>query len=162
MDLGVSCWRDKVDEHFTPMIQSPSFRAPEVALLAGWNTPCDIWSVGALVLELLTGRPLFPPDVTPTGLVALMAVHFGDFPPVALRARGENTPMMFKEDGSFLIEITDHHLVEDVVRRRMSIALSPEQEELLFSFLRQAFTYMPEDRPSARQLMEHKWLLSIS
>jgi len=144
----------------TPMIQSPAFRAPEVALAAGWNTPCDLWSVGALVFELLAGFPLFPHDIHPMGLVALMAVHLGEFPPVALRARGECTPVMFKEDGSFMMDITERVLLEDIVRSRM--AQSPEQEELLVSFLRQAFTYMPEDRPSARQLLEHRWLLNTS
>lgn len=31
------------------------FRAPEVILGLGWSFPCDIWSVGCILVELLSG-----------------------------------------------------------------------------------------------------------
>ncbi len=33
----------------------PLFRAPEVILGLGWSFPCDIWSVGCILVELLSG-----------------------------------------------------------------------------------------------------------
>ncbi len=32
------------------------FRAPEVILGLGWSYPCDMWSVGCIIVELLTGE----------------------------------------------------------------------------------------------------------
>ena len=32
-------------------------RAPEVILGLGWTFPCDIWSVGCILVELATGAP---------------------------------------------------------------------------------------------------------
>jgi serine/threonine protein kinase len=43
-----ACWADRVEEHFTDLIQSPELRAPEVAVGAVWGKPADIWSLGCL------------------------------------------------------------------------------------------------------------------
>jgi serine/threonine-protein kinase SRPK3 len=43
------CWADKIDDHFTDLIQSPAVRAPEVCIGAGWGKAADIWSLGCLV-----------------------------------------------------------------------------------------------------------------
>ena len=47
-----ACMADKVDQHFTDLIQSPALRAPEVCIGAGWGKPADIWSVGCVVRQL--------------------------------------------------------------------------------------------------------------
>lgn len=49
---SVACWADKVDEHFTDVIQSTGLRAPEVSIGAGWGKPADIWSLGCTVRDL--------------------------------------------------------------------------------------------------------------
>lgn len=35
------------------------YRAPEVILGLGWSFPCDIWSVGCILVELASGDALF-------------------------------------------------------------------------------------------------------
>ncbi|CAI5504502.1 unnamed protein product [Closterium sp. Naga37s-1] len=34
-------------------------QAPEVILGTGWSYPCDIWSAGCIIVELVTGEALF-------------------------------------------------------------------------------------------------------
>jgi serine/threonine-protein kinase SRPK3 len=57
-DLGNSCWTHK---HFTMDIQTRQYRSPEVILGAKYDTSTDIWSLGCIVFELLTGDFLFDP-----------------------------------------------------------------------------------------------------
>ena len=40
-------------------IQSRYYRAPEIILQIDWNEKIDIWSLGCIIVELLTGWPLF-------------------------------------------------------------------------------------------------------
>jgi serine/threonine-protein kinase SRPK3 len=57
-DLGNACW---IYKHFTNDIQTRQYRSPEVILGGEWGCSADIWSVGCLVFELLTGDFLFEP-----------------------------------------------------------------------------------------------------
>jgi len=45
--------------HHSAIISTRHYRAPEVILGLGWSYPCDLWSVGCILLELYTGAALF-------------------------------------------------------------------------------------------------------
>lgn len=57
-DLGNACW---INRHFTNDIQTRQYRSPEVILGNQWGCSTDIWSIGCLIFELLTGDFLFEP-----------------------------------------------------------------------------------------------------
>ncbi|KAJ2872253.1 serine/threonine protein kinase, CMGC, dual-specificity [Coemansia aciculifera] len=57
IDLGSSCFET---ERVYTYIQSRFYRAPEVILGLPYGTGIDVWSLGCIVVELLTGYPLFP------------------------------------------------------------------------------------------------------
>lgn len=46
-------------------IQTRYYRAPEIILHYGLTEKCDIWSIGCMIYELLTGNVLFDPDKEP-------------------------------------------------------------------------------------------------
>jgi serine/threonine protein kinase len=52
VDLGNACWTHK---HFSDDIQTRQYRAPEVIITSPYDTSADIWSLGCMVFELLTG-----------------------------------------------------------------------------------------------------------
>ena len=58
-DLGNACW---IHKHFTEDIQTRQYRCPEVILGCGYDEKSDIWSLGCIVFELLTGDLLFKPN----------------------------------------------------------------------------------------------------
>lgn len=58
VDFGNACWTYK---HFTDDIQTRQYRSPEVILGAKYGTPADMWSLGCVVFELVTGDFLFEP-----------------------------------------------------------------------------------------------------
>ena len=56
IDFGSSCFEH---QRVYTYIQSRFYRAPEVILGARYGTPIDMWSVACILVELLTGYPLF-------------------------------------------------------------------------------------------------------
>ncbi|BDA46929.1 Serine/threonine-protein kinase AFC2 [Coccomyxa sp. Obi] len=47
------------DQYHSSIVSTRHYRAPEVILGLGWTFPCDIWSVGCILVELATGDALF-------------------------------------------------------------------------------------------------------
>eukprot|EP00293_Proteomonas_sulcata_P018369 CAMPEP_0184287950 /NCGR_PEP_ID=MMETSP1049-20130417/380_1 /TAXON_ID=77928 /ORGANISM="Proteomonas sulcata, Strain CCMP704" /LENGTH=541 /DNA_ID=CAMNT_0026594089 /DNA_START=904 /DNA_END=2529 /DNA_ORIENTATION=- len=56
IDFGGATWED--DMH-SKVIQTRHYRAPEVVLGLDWTYPCDMWSVGCILLELYEGKLTF-------------------------------------------------------------------------------------------------------
>ena len=55
IDLGSSCF---TSDHLSSYVQARSYRAPEVILGLPYNQTVDIWSLGCIVAELLSGYVL--------------------------------------------------------------------------------------------------------
>jgi dual-specificity kinase len=47
------------DEYHSSVVSTRHYRAPEIILQLGWSFPCDIWSIGCIIVEFFTGDALF-------------------------------------------------------------------------------------------------------
>ena len=47
------------DEYHSAVVSTRHYRAPEIILGLGWSFPCDIWSIGCILVEFFTGDALF-------------------------------------------------------------------------------------------------------
>lgn len=47
------------DEYHSTIVSTRHYRAPEIVLGCGWSFPCDMWSIGCILVELIIGEPLF-------------------------------------------------------------------------------------------------------
>eukprot|EP01018_Ginkgo_biloba_P011412 Gb_41360 [translate_table: standard] len=56
IDFGSTIFENQ--DH-SSVISTRHYRAPEVILGLSWNYPCDIWSVGCILVELCSGETLF-------------------------------------------------------------------------------------------------------
>jgi len=74
-------------------VQSRSYRAPEVILGLPYDQKIDLWSLGAILAELLTGYVLFQNDSVPSMLARIIGI-FGPFPADML-ARGRHAHKYF-------------------------------------------------------------------
>jgi len=76
IDLGSATYEH---EHHATIVSTRHYRAPEVVLGLGWSYPCDIWSVGCILLELFTGEATFQTHENLEHL-AMMEAIFGKIP----------------------------------------------------------------------------------
>ncbi|XP_057487269.1 serine/threonine-protein kinase AFC2-like isoform X3 [Actinidia eriantha] len=56
IDFGSTTY-DRQDQNY--IVSTRHYRAPEVILGLGWSYPCDVWSVGCILVELCSGEALF-------------------------------------------------------------------------------------------------------
>ncbi|KAG6519879.1 hypothetical protein ZIOFF_016908 [Zingiber officinale] len=56
IDFGSTTY-DFIDNNY--VVSTRHYRAPEVILGLGWSYPCDIWSIGCILVELCSGKMLF-------------------------------------------------------------------------------------------------------
>lgn len=47
------------DEYHSSIVSTRHYRAPEIVLGVGWSFPCDMWSIGCILVELVIGEPIF-------------------------------------------------------------------------------------------------------
>ncbi|KAJ1339000.1 hypothetical protein BSLG_006139 [Batrachochytrium salamandrivorans] len=57
IDFGSSCF---LNEQAHTYIQSRFYRSPEIMMGHAYSLAIDMWSLGCILVELLTGAPLFP------------------------------------------------------------------------------------------------------
>jgi dual-specificity kinase len=56
IDFGSATFQD---EYHSSVVSTRHYRAPEIILGLGWSFPCDIWSIGCILVEFFTGDALF-------------------------------------------------------------------------------------------------------
>jgi dual-specificity kinase len=56
IDFGSATFED---EYHSTVVSTRHYRAPEIILNLGWSFPCDLWSIGCILVEFYTGDALF-------------------------------------------------------------------------------------------------------
>ncbi|XP_074287458.1 serine/threonine-protein kinase AFC2-like isoform X2 [Silene latifolia] len=56
IDFGSTIY-ERADQSY--IVSTRHYRAPEVILGLGWSYPCDVWSIGCILVELCSGEALF-------------------------------------------------------------------------------------------------------
>lgn len=157
-DFGNSAW---VDHHFTDNIQTRQYRSPEVILSLPWNSLADIWSIGCLIFELLTGDYLFDPRDGGSfnkddDHLAQIQELLGEFPRKLVSRYGKN---YFNCHGELLrIRVLKPWDLKLVLIEKYHIEV--EEAELITSFLLPMLEILPEKRADAGSLINHPWLSS--
>ncbi|XP_070597448.1 SRSF protein kinase 3 isoform X1 [Erythrolamprus reginae] len=159
-DLGNACW---VHKHFTEDIQTRQYRALEVLIGAVYNTPADIWSTACMAFELATGDYLFEPHSgedysRDEDHIAHIVELLGDIPP-HFALSGRYSREYFNRRGELRhIKNLKHWGLYEVLVEKYEWPL--EQAAQFTDFLLPMMEYIPEDRATAAQCLEHPWLNS--
>ncbi|KAK7051372.1 hypothetical protein VNI00_004872 [Paramarasmius palmivorus] len=166
-DVGHSHWKDR---HFQELVQPSALRAPEVILGYPWGTSADIWNLGCLVTEWLVGFWLFEfgPNrdkwnAEEDHLARMTEAVEAMFDSVFL-SKCKRRDEFFDSSGSFK-NFTSHEeptwLLDKLLNRFASVDLGEEQVQGAVRFLRRCLQLTPEERPSARELLEDPWLIGV-
>ncbi|KAJ2390438.1 serine threonine protein kinase CMGC group [Coemansia sp. RSA 2603] len=84
-------------EYHSQVVSTRHYRAPEIILNLGWSFPCDMWSIGCIILELLTGEALFQTHDNNEHL-AMMEVVVGRAPMHVVRSVSQDLRVKFFRD----------------------------------------------------------------
>ncbi|KAJ2622344.1 U4/U6 small nuclear ribonucleoprotein prp4 [Coemansia sp. RSA 1358] len=116
-DLGSAC--DASENEITPYLVSRFYRAPEIILGIPYDCAIDMWSLGATLFELFTGKILFP-GRNNNHMLRLVMEARGHFSNRMIR-RGQFWQQHFEDNGGSAIEFvsrsTDKLTGEEVEQR---------------------------------------------
>ncbi|KAF5710779.1 CMGC SRPK kinase [Fusarium globosum] len=143
---------------FAGDIMPIQYRAPEVIMCITWNRPVDIWSVGLTAWDLLGPKRLFTAkdedgDMYDAAHLAELIATLGPPPQEFLQRNVERAADFWDEQGKWLglAPIPKGRSLEELETRL-------EDSTGFIAFLRRVLTWMPEDRPTAKELLRDPWV----
>jgi dual-specificity kinase len=172
------------DEYHSSVVSTRHYRAPEIILNLGWSFPCDIWSIGCIIVEFFTGDALFQTHDNLEHLAMMEAVCDGKIDAKIIKqvqsSRGSSANSAAK---FFIRNKLDYPNNETLrasrkyvkamkhlnvswflsTRKRLLICFqefipssTPFNKQLL-DLLRKIFVYDPRQRITAKQALKHPW-----
>ncbi|KAK2790212.1 hypothetical protein FQN52_005707 [Onygenales sp. PD_12] len=148
------------DQEHDDLIMPGPYRAPEVVMQTKWNCAVDIWSFGMVAWHFVASKPLFSGRDPETNehhdghLIAELGAVLGP-PPSELMHRSRLSIGLGK--WKKLVPMPDITL-EKLAAGNIQGAEDKDKERFL-RFLRRILCWLPEERPSAKDLIFDPWLM---
>ncbi|PYI02454.1 kinase domain protein [Aspergillus sclerotiicarbonarius CBS 121057] len=141
-------------------IQPYIYKAPEVLFDMQWSFGADIWNLGVMIWDIFENKHLFNAldedgEYSPSHHVAEMVSYLGP-PPLHFLQRSQETRHAFDENGKWLgaggVCIPSMSLEESEEN------LSGQNQQAFLGFMRSMLQWVPEERKSAKELLNDPWL----
>ncbi|KAE8354503.1 kinase-like domain-containing protein [Aspergillus coremiiformis] len=186
-DFGSAVRLDSGEEHTKKIglhpIQPDQYRAPEVILGHGWDFSADIWNLGVLTWNIIENTELFCHTHDTEGQYSAKA-HIAEMigllgpPPKKFLARSDTSAYawpdsitneagkpcrslhefyggpFFTHEGRFLHQ----NLIPTRSLDQALPSLPSNDKDSFISFISSMLTWIPEERKTAHELMEHPFL----
>ncbi|KAH9494521.1 Dual specificity tyrosine-phosphorylation-regulated kinase 2 [Bulinus truncatus] len=169
IDFGSSCYEH---QRIYTYIQSRFYRAPEVIVGAKYGMPIDMWSLGCILAELLTGYPLFPGEDEGDQLACI--IELLGMPPQKLLDQAKRARNFISSKGypryCTVSTLPDGSTVLQGGRSRrgktrgppgskdLITALKGCDDPMFLDFMRRALDWDPQNRLTPTQALRHSWL----
>lgn len=154
-------------EDFEPeQIQLRCYRAPENVLFDFYNTKADIWTMGCMLFENITGEFLFEidndlytePIEKDIELLVQMYNIFGEIP-IEDTYKSPYKDDLFCENSNKLKGVNMDRLEPTPLKEIIKdLELVETEKELLLDLFRKLFCYRQEERIEAGEVLNHPWL----
>jgi dual specificity tyrosine-phosphorylation-regulated kinase 2/3/4 len=145
IDFGSACQEgNKVFEY----IQSRYYRAPEIVIETPYDKSIDIWSLGCILFELLTGYPLFPAESEQD--LFRMYVEVLGTPPAEFMNKGRRKHHYIERNGKIKKNIKPN-------LRPLSLLLENFDPKII-QLLEKCLMWVPEHRIQAEEGLLDPWV----
>lgn len=147
--------------HLSDHIQTRQYRAPEILLGHCWGALADVWSIGCLIFELLTGDYLFEPN---SGVsfskdedhMAQIIELLGNFPSSEYVDGCERYHKYFKNNNTLRnIQKLKFWSLESVLEEKYKFNLQDDNVKLLCDLMLKCLRYDLNERYDCGSLMAH-------
>lgn len=147
-DFGFARFLSGPDSLYTDYVSTRWYRAPELLVGdANYGQAIDVWAVGCLLAELVTGQPLFPGVTDLQTLQLILEITGGELTEKQRKVL-DNNPIF---SGVDTIKICNNP-------NRSSIdARFGKLDTTVIDFLKLCLAIDPAKRPSCKQLLEHSF-----
>merc|ERR1719401_3129919 len=158
VDLGNACWTHR---HFSEDIQTRQYRSPEVVIGSSYDTSADIWSLGCICFELLTGDLLFDPRAgeeydRDEDHLAMFQELLGKMPK-KLATAGKYSKQFFSRKGELKhIHQLKYWPIQDVLKEKYHFSKKDSDE--IAKFMLPLLEFNPKKRATALQCLKSEWL----
>uniref|UniRef100_A0A1A8CF19 dual-specificity kinase n=1 Tax=Nothobranchius kadleci TaxID=1051664 RepID=A0A1A8CF19_NOTKA len=169
IDFGSSCYEH---QRVYTYIQSRFYRAPEVILGSRYGMAIDMWSLGCILAELLTGYPLLPGEDEADQLACI--IELLGMPSQKLLDTSKRAKNFVSSKGfpryCTVTTLPDGSTVLNGGRSRRGKARGPPgskdwsaalkgcEDALFLDFLKQCLEWDPAVRMTPSQALRHQWL----
>ncbi|KAL1925365.1 uncharacterized protein VTP21DRAFT_248 [Calcarisporiella thermophila] len=150
-------------EYHSSVVSTRHYRAPEIILGMGWSFPCDIWSIGCILVEFSTGDALFQTHDNLEHL-AMMETVLGRISDRMMRNANCASQKYFKHGRlDYPNQETNRQSRKYVKAMKPLAEIIPPRNKinaLLLDLLKQLLVYDPDERISAREALEHPYFFT--
>ena len=159
IDFGCSCFSGEIMFSY---IQSRFYRAPEVVLGIDYDKEIDIWSLGCVLCELVTGKPLFDAD-SQLELLQMVTETIGEIP----RKMLDRAPYAKK---FYDIQGSTYNVKRSLKSTRIpglpnSTSIEREvnvSDTVFIDLIRSCLKWEPSQRITAEGIMAHPWVAEVA
>lgn len=156
-------------QHHSPVISTRHYRAPEVILGLGWTYPCDLWSVGCILVELYTGQALFQTHENLEHL-AMMKGVLGPIPESMIRRADIASQKYFRRHSGGRKTLnwpegaSSKQSIRSVgrVQALKDIIRCPEAHANFFDLVARLLSFEPDTRCTSAEALKHPFFRETS
>ncbi|KAL5221219.1 hypothetical protein ABZP36_025932 [Zizania latifolia] len=148
------------NQKHSSIVSTRHYRAPEIILGLGWSFPCDIWSVGCILVELCSGEALFQTHENLEHL-AMMEKVLGPIPEHMIRKASSSAQKYFRR-GSRLnwpegaVSRESIRAVKKLDRLKDLVARNADHSRTaLADLLCGLLNFEPSERLTAQEALDH-------
>ncbi|KAI9361201.1 kinase-like domain-containing protein, partial [Zopfochytrium polystomum] len=152
IDFGSSCFEH---EKVYTYVQSRFYRSPEVILGISYTMAIDMWSVGCILAELLTGYPLFAGENENEQLACIMEIK--GLPPPDLVSSGSRRQLFFESNGQPRPYTNSKGKRRRPGAKNLTSALRIA-DPVFADFIDKCLEWDPARRMTPEQALRHEWL----
>jgi dual specificity tyrosine-phosphorylation-regulated kinase 2/3/4 len=155
IDFGSSCFEN---EKVYTYIQSRFYRSPEVILGMSYGLPIDMWSLGCILAELLTGYPIFPGENEQEQLACIMEI-FGP-PEKHLIEKSSRKKLFFDSLGKPRVTVSTKGRRRRPSSKTLQQALKCDDDAFL-DFIARCLRWDPDRRMKPDEALQHEFITGV-